>query len=167
MTTANSVATDPLENAPSPNFSGPNQSGNLLSLQALQGHHIILFFYPKDLTSGCTTEACNFRDHWQALKALGAVILGVSADSQKSHVKFIAKHSLPFDLIADESKQIIQAFGAWGEKRFMGRKYMGILRKTVWIGPDGQVRKVWNKVKPDEHAQEVLAAIQKEPLRKP
>ena len=128
-------------------------------LSDLNGKPVILYFYPRDDTPGCTKEACSFRDHFAAFNALGAVVLGVSADSVKSHGKFAEKFKLPFPLLADEDKTIVQAYGVWGEKRFLGKRYMGIHRVTFLIGADGRIRKIWPKVKPEEHADEVLAAL--------
>src|SRR5439155_1406966 len=118
-----------------------------------------LYFYPKDDTPGCTKEACAFRDHFSDFKQKGAVVLGISTDAVKSHDKFVAKFKLPFTLLADDDKQIVQAYGVWGQKSFMGRKYMGTHRVTFLIGPDGRIRRVWPKVKPEEHADEGLAEL--------
>jgi peroxiredoxin Q/BCP len=142
-----------------PEFSVATNGGGAVSLADFKGKNVILYFYPKDNTSGCTKEACAFRDGFAAFKKRGAVILGVSPDSVKSHDKFVEKYSLPFMLLADEDKKIVQAYGAWGEKRFMGRKYMGVYRVTFLIGPDGKIKKIWPAVKPEEHAEEVLAAL--------
>jgi peroxiredoxin Q/BCP len=142
-----------------PAFSATATDGSTIRLADLAGKNVVLYFYPKDDTPGCTKEACAFRDvHGQLLKK-GAVVLGVSADSAKSHAKFTEKFQLPFPLLADEERQIVRAYGAWGEKTFMGRKFFGILRSTFLIGPDGRVKAVWPKVKPEEHAAEVLAAV--------
>ena len=142
-----------------PDFSAPTNGGGTISLGELKGKNVILYFYPKDDTPGCTKEACAFRDDFAAFKKKGAVILGVSADSVKAHDKFVKKFELPFPLLADEDKKIVEAYGVWGQKSFMGRKYMGIHRVTFLIGPDGNIRKIWPKVKPEEHAEEVLAAL--------
>ena len=142
-----------------PDFSAPTNGGGTISLSELKGKNVILYFYPKDDTPGCTKEACAFRDDFVAFKKKGAVVLGVSADSVKAHDKFVKKFELPFPLLADEDKKIVEAYGVWGQKSFMGRKYMGIHRVTFLIGPDGQIRKIWPKVKPEEHAEEVLAAL--------
>ncbi|HEX5219184.1 MAG TPA: thioredoxin-dependent thiol peroxidase [Verrucomicrobiae bacterium] len=142
-----------------PDFSAPTNGGGTISLSELKGKNVILYFYPKDDTPGCTKEACAFRDDFAAFKKKGAVILGVSADSVKAHDKFVKKFELPFPLLADEDKKIVEAYGVWGQKSFMGRKYMGIHRVTFLIGPDGRIRKIWPKVKPEEHAEEVLAAL--------
>jgi thioredoxin-dependent peroxiredoxin len=142
-----------------PDFSAATNGGGKASLSDFKGKNVILYFYPKDDTPGCTKEACGFRDHFVKFKERGAVVLGVSTDSAKSHDKFVEKFKLPFPLLADEDKKIVGAYGVWGEKRFMGRKYMGTLRVTFLIGGDGRIRKIWPKVKPDEHAEEILAAL--------
>jgi len=142
-----------------PEFTALNQNGEKVSLSDFRGKNVILYFYPKDNTPGCTKEACAFRDEFAAFKKKGAVVLGVSTDSTKSHAKFIEKFKLPFTLLADEDKRIVEAYGVWGEKRFMGMKYMGTNRVTFLIGPDGRIKKIWPKVKPADHAQEVLPAL--------
>jgi thioredoxin-dependent peroxiredoxin len=142
-----------------PDFTAQTQDGQTVSLKNLRGQIVILYFYPKDDTPGCTKEACGFRDHYAQLQAQGAVLLGVSADSTKAHAKFATKYNLPFPLLADADHQIVKAYGVWGEKTFMGRKFEGIHRMTFLIGPDGQIKKVWTKVKPETHAAEVLAAL--------
>jgi peroxiredoxin Q/BCP len=118
-----------------------------------------LYFYPKDDTSGCTTEACSFRDDYSAYENSGVTILGVSTDPQKSHTKFKKKYDLPFTLLSDEDHSVAQAYGVWGPKKFMGREYEGILRTTFVIGPEGEIKKVFENVKPANHSQEVLAAV--------
>ena len=142
-----------------PEFSAATNGGGRVSLADLREQNVILYFYPKDDTPGCTKEACAFRDHFAEFKKAGAVVLGVSTDPVKSHDKFAAKFKLPFTLLADEDKQIVQAYGVWGEKSFMGRKYQGTHRVTFLIGPDGRIKKIWPRVKPDEHTEEVLAAL--------
>jgi peroxiredoxin Q/BCP len=142
-----------------PEFSAATNGGGKVSLADLRGKNVVLYFYPRDDTPGCTKEACAFRDHFAEFKNAGAVVLGVSTDPVKSHDKFAAKFKLPFTLLADEDKQIVQAYGVWGEKSFMGRKYQGTHRVTFLIGPAGRIKKIWPKVKPDEHAEEVLAAL--------
>jgi peroxiredoxin Q/BCP len=144
---------------PAPKFSAATSGGGRLSLADFQGQNVILYFYPKDDTPGCTKEACAFRDEFAAFKQKGTVVLGVSVDSVKSHDKFVAKHKLPFTLLADEDKAIATAYGVWGEKVFMGRKYLGTHRVTFLIGGDGRIRNVWPEVKPADHAKEVLAAL--------
>jgi peroxiredoxin Q/BCP len=142
-----------------PSFKAITQTGEILELSSLIGKPVILYFYPKDDTSGCTKEACAFRDAYAEFRKLGAVVLGVSIDPAKSHSKFIEKFSLPFTLLADEDKKIVKDYGVWGEKSFMGRKYFGTHRVTFLIGPDGVIRQIWTKVKPDAHAAEVLEAL--------
>ena len=142
-----------------PAFTALANGGQTVALADFRRRPVILYFYPKDDTPGCTKEACAFRDAFADFTARGAVVLGVSADPVKSHDKFVQKFKLPFLLLADEDKRIVDAYGVWGEKTFMGRRYQGILRVTFLIGGDGRIRKIWPKVKPDEHAAEVLAAL--------
>jgi peroxiredoxin Q/BCP len=142
-----------------PEFTAKASGGERISLADYQGKNVILYFYPKDDTPGCTKEARAFRDHFTEFRRKGAVVLGVSVDAVKAHDKFIEKYKLPFTLLADEEKRIVEAYGVWGKKSFMGRKYMGTHRMTFLIGPDGRIKKVWPKVKPEEHATEVLAAL--------
>jgi len=142
-----------------PDFKAATNAGDEVSLAGLKGKHVVLYFYPKDDTPGCTKEACAFRDHLAAFKKKGVVVLGVSVDPVKSHQKFVEKYKLPFPLLSDEDKRIVNAYGVWGEKAFMGRKYMGTNRVTFWIGPDRKIKRIWPKVKPEEHAEEVLAAV--------
>jgi peroxiredoxin Q/BCP len=144
---------------PAPQFTAPTSGGGRLSLSDFRGQHVVLYFYPKDDTPGCTTEACGFRDRTADYQKLGAVVLGVSPDSAKSHDKFVNKFRLPFTLVSDEDHQIVEAYGVWGQKSFLGRKYMGTHRVTFLIGPDGTIRKIWPQVKAAEHAEEVLAAL--------
>ncbi len=147
------------EGDPAPAFSAPVNGGGRVALADYAGKNVVLFFYPRDNTPGCTKEACAFRDNHAALKRKGAVVLGVSTDPVKAHDKFAAKFQLPFPLLADEDKKIVKAYGVWGPKIFMGMKFTGTHRVTFLIGPDGRIRKVWPKVKPGEHAAEVLAAL--------
>ena len=142
-----------------PAFTVNTNGGGKISLADFKGRHVILYFYPKDDTPGCTKEACGFRDQFAAFEKRGAVVLGVSIDSPKAHDKFVDKFKLPFTLVSDEDKKIVQAYGVWGEKTFMGRKYLGTHRVTFLIGPDGTIKKIWPQVKPDEHVEEVLAAL--------
>lgn len=142
-----------------PAFVAITNGGARVSLADFKGKHVILYFYPKDDTPGCTKEACAFRDEFAALNKKGAVVLGVSTDPVKSHDKFVEKFKLPFTLLADEDRKIVQAYGVWGEKQFMGRKYLGTHRITFLISPDGIIKRIWLKVNPEEHAAEVLAAI--------
>jgi peroxiredoxin Q/BCP len=142
-----------------PAFTAAANSGGKISLADYSGKNVILYFYPKDDTPGCTKEACAFRDDFSEFKKRGAIVLGVSPDSVKSHDKFVEKFKLPFTLLADEDKKIVEAYGVWGEKSFMGRKYLGTYRVTFLIGPDGRIKKIWTQVKPEEHAREILAAL--------
>jgi peroxiredoxin Q/BCP len=142
-----------------PVFTAPCNGGGTISLSELRGKNVVLFFYPKDNTPGCTLEACGLRDEFEELKKRGAVVLGVSIDSVKSHDKFVEKFKLPFVLVSDEDKKIVEAYGVWGQKSFMGHKYMGTNRVTFLIGPDGKIRKIWPKVKPLRHAAEILKAL--------
>ena len=142
-----------------PGFTANASGGGKVSLSEFKGKHVILYFYPRDDTPGCTKEACAFRDEFAAFRKQGAIVLGVSIDSAKAHDKFAEKYQLPFTLVSDEDKQIVQAYGVWGEKSFMGRKYQGTHRVTFLIGPDGRIKKIWPAVKPVEHAREVLAAL--------
>jgi peroxiredoxin Q/BCP len=147
------------EGDPAPDFAATTNDGGKVSLSDFKGKNVILYFYPRDNTPGCTKEACAFRDEFAQFKKKGAVVLGVSTDSAKSHARFIEKYKLPFTLLADEDKKIAQAYGVWGEKKFMGMKYIGIHRVTFLIGPDGRIKKIWPKVKPAEHAAEVLETL--------
>ena len=144
---------------PAPAFSAATNGGGRVSLADYLGRNVILYFYPKDDTPGCTKEACAFRDSFAQFEQKGAVILGVSPDPVKSHDRFVAKFELPFNLLADADKAIANAYGVWGEKSFMGRKYLGNHRVTFLIGPDGKIKQIWPEVKPTEHAAEVLAAL--------
>jgi thioredoxin-dependent peroxiredoxin len=130
-----------------------------LELTANKGSTVVVYFYPKDFTPGCTTEACEFRDLYEKVQEHNAVILGVSPDAPESHEKFIAKHGLPYTLVADEDHRISQAYGVWKEKSMYGKKFMGIERSTFIVGPDGRIQKIFRKVKPAGHAKEVLAAV--------
>lgn len=142
-----------------PDFKAKNQNGDNISLEDYRGKKVILYFYPKDLTPGCTTESCNFRDNYASLMLNGYEVIGVSADSEKSHQKFIEKHSLPFNLIADTDKKVLNLYGAWGPKKFMGREYDGILRKTFVIDEEGKIAGVIDKVKTKDATQQVLNLI--------
>jgi peroxiredoxin Q/BCP len=142
-----------------PGFTARINGGGSVSLADFKGKNVVLYFYPRDDTPGCTKEACAFRDHFAAFKKKGGVVLGVSVDPVKAHDKFVEKYQLPFTLIADEAKEIVTAYGVWGQKKFMGRKYLGVHRVTFLIGPDGRIKRIWPKVKPEEHAEEVLAAL--------
>jgi thioredoxin-dependent peroxiredoxin len=142
-----------------PEFSLPADDGTTVTLASLRGKNVVLYFYPKDDTSGCTKEACEFRDTWKEVKESGAVVLGVSPDSVSSHQKFKQKYRLPFPLLADTDHRVAAAYGAWGEKSMYGRKYQGILRTTFLIDPEGRIARVFEKVRPAGHAAEVLAAL--------
>ena len=142
-----------------PAFSADLGGGGRISLAELRGKYVVLYFYPKDDTPGCTKEACAFRDQFAAFQKQGAVVLGVSTDPVRAHAKFADKFKLPFPLLADVERKIVTAYGVWGEKTFMGRKYQGTHRVTFLIGPDGRIRNIWTLVKPEEHAAEVLAAL--------
>lgn len=142
-----------------PDFTLPDQAGTPVSLSGFRGRTVVLYFYPKDNTPGCTNEACSFRDHYAALQEKGVVVLGVSPDSEASHQKFASKHDLPFPLLADTEHAVAEAFGAWGEKSLYGRKFMGLLRSTFLIDGDGVIRHVWKKPKTAIHAEEVLAKL--------
>lgn len=140
-----------------PSFSAPDANGNTISLSSFRGKKVVvLYFYPKDNTSGCTKEACGFRDSIDVLKAEDIEVLGVSPDSVASHQKFVAKYALPFTLVSDEDKQICEAYGVWQEKSMYGRKYMGVARTTFIIDKQGRIARVFEKVKTAAHEQEVL-----------
>ena len=144
---------------PAPSFGAIITNGTEIHSKDLLGKPVVIYFYPRDDTPGCTKEACGFRDQYPELQKNGAVVLGVSADTVKSHAKFTDKFQLPFPLISDTDAVITKAFGAWGEKVFMGRKYQGIHRVTFLIGADGRIARVWDLVKPESHAAEVLEAL--------
>jgi peroxiredoxin Q/BCP len=151
------------EGKPAPDFTLQSVGGNSVSLRNLRGKNVVVYFYPKDDTPGCTKEACGFRDLWDDIEALGAVVLGVSPDDGASHEKFAAKYSLPFTLLSDPDKTVMTQYGAYGEKTMYGKKTMGVIRSTVWVGPDGKVRKHWKKVsKAEEHPAKVLEALKAE-----
>lgn len=141
-------------------FTLPDQDGNNQTLADYRGKWVVLYFYPKDDTPGCTKEACNFRDSISELKNLGVVILGVSKDSVSSHKKFAEKYHLNFPLLSDESKKVIQAYDAWGKKRFMGREFEGTLRTTYLIDPKGEIVKIYKNVNPSIHAGEIIKDFQ-------
>jgi len=139
-----------------PAFTAKNADGETVRLKDLRGQKVVLYFYPKDDTPGCTKEACSFRDAFADFKKRGIEVLGVSVDSEASHKKFAAKYKLPFTLLADPNHAIADAYGVYGEKKFMGRTYMGVKRMTFLIDEKGKIKKVYEKVKPEEHAREVL-----------
>ncbi len=143
-----------------PAFTLPDAEGKKVALKDLKGKHVILYFYPRDDTPGCTKEACGFRDAWRELQQRGVVVLGVSADAAESHQKFITKYKLPFPLLSDLDRKVMAKYGAWGEKVLYGKRTVGVIRSTVWVGPDGKVRKHWAKVRDAAaHPEEVLEAV--------
>lgn len=142
-----------------PVFSLPDQEGKMHKLSNHKGEWVLLYFYPKDNTTGCTKEACMIRDSYPAFKKLNAKVFGASIDSVAKHKKFAEKYDLPFTLLADEDKELVQKYGVWGEKKFMGRKYMGIFRMSFLIDPNGKIAKIYEHVNPELHAEEVLADL--------
>lgn len=142
-----------------PNFSLKDQNGNIVSLDSFLGKKVILFFYPKDDTPGCTVEACNFRDDFEIYEEKNAVLLGISKDGEESHRKFISKFNLPFSLLCDEDHAVAEEYGAWGEKSMYGRKYMGIIRSTIVVDTEGKVEQLFEKVKPKDHSKELLELL--------
>lgn len=142
-----------------PDFTLSDENGNPRSLKDFLGKAVILYFYPKDDTPGCTKEACNFRDDYAEYQKADVVILGVSPDSPKSHARFKQKYNIPFTLLADEERVVCNLYGVWGPKKYMGREYDGVYRTTFLISPDGMIKKVFENVKPDGHSQEILAAL--------
>ena len=149
------------EGKKAPGFTLEDASGRSVSLKDFAGKDVVVYFYPRDNTPGCTKEACGFRDLWDDIEESGAVVLGVSPDSGESHQKFAKKFGLPFLLLSDPDKKMMKEYGAWGPKVLYGKKTVGVIRSTVWIGPDGKVKKHWKKVaKAEEHPAEVLAALQ-------
>jgi peroxiredoxin Q/BCP len=144
------------EGMPAPPFEGVDQNGNTIRLQDLRGRKVILYFYPKDDTPGCTKEACNLRDNYAALQEAGYTIIGVSADTIESHKKFAEKYNLPFSLLADPEKKIISAYQAWGKKKLYGKEYEGTLRITYLIDENGIISRIIKNVKPEQHASQIL-----------
>src|SRR5262245_19540647 len=152
-----------LEGKAAPKFTLEDAHGKKVSLDDFAGKNVVLYFYPKDDTPGCTKEACGFRDGWKDLGKANAVVLGVSADGGASHQKFIGKYKLPFPLLSDPDRKVMTRYGAYGEKILYGKKTVGVIRSTVWIGPDGKVRKHWARVRDAAaHPDEVLAALKDE-----
>ncbi len=147
------------EKSEAPDFVLLDETGTSRKLSDYRGKDVVLYFYPKDDTPGCTTEACAFRDDYSAYEKAGVVILGLSADSPKSHLKFKEKYALPFTLLSDEDHKVCEQYGVWAKKKMMGREYMGILRTTYLISKDGLVKKVFENVKPAGHSQEILALV--------
>lgn len=154
-----SMATGVAVGAKAPEFSLPDQDGKVVTLMSFKGQQVVLYFYPKDDTSGCTKEACDFRDALAAIKKAGAVVLGVSKDGKTSHQKFIAKYGLPFALLSDEEAEVCKAYGVYKEKSMYGRKYLGIERSTFVIDATGRIKALFRKVKVPGHVDEVLAAL--------
>jgi peroxiredoxin Q/BCP len=148
------------EGAKAPLFKGKDQDGKWVSLEDFKGKKVILYFYPKDDTPGCTAEACNLRDNYEDLLSRGFVIIGVSPDNEKSHDKFSTKFELPFSLIADPETKIIQAYEAWGEKNMYGKKYMGVLRTTYVIDETGNILKIINKVNTSDHTRQIIEELE-------
>lgn len=151
--------TMPQEGHKAPDFNLPASNGVNISLKNLKGKDVVVYFYPKDDTPGCTTEACGLRDSFKEIEKLNAVILGVSPDSIKSHEKFIGKFQLPFPLLADEDKKMCRDYGVWVEKSMYGKKYMGVARTTFIINKEGRIAKIFEKVKPEGHNQEIISAL--------
>ena len=147
------------EGTPAPTFTLPSDSGEDVALESLRGAPVVLYFYPKDDTPGCTTQACGIRDAWAEFESRGAVVLGVSPDSPKKHMTFREKYGLPFTLLADEDHAVAELYGVWVEKSMAGKTYMGIERSTFVIDAEGNVASIMRKVKPDAHADDVLAAL--------
>jgi peroxiredoxin Q/BCP len=148
------------EGKTAPAFTLEDTQGKTVSLKDFKGKNVILYFYPKDDTPGCTKEACGFRDLWSEIQAENAVVLGVSPDGPAAHAKFVEKYALPFTLLCDPDKKVMEKYGAWGEKMMYGRKTVGVIRSTVWIGEDGKVRKHWARVpKAEAHPAKVLEVL--------
>ncbi|HET8742375.1 MAG TPA: thioredoxin-dependent thiol peroxidase [Gaiella sp.] len=147
------------EGDPAPDFTLTADSGETVALSSLRGKPVVLYFYPKDDTPGCTAQACGIRDAYGEFEQAGAVVLGVSPDDEESHAKFKSKYDLPFTLLADTDHEVADAYGVWGEKTYAGKTYMGVNRSTFVIGEDGTLARVFRNVKPDEHADQVLEAL--------
>lgn len=147
------------EGQPAPDFELTSDTGESVKLSALRGRPVVLYFYPKDDTPGCTTQACGIRDAYDEFEQTGAVVLGVSPDDERSHVKFKEKYGLPFTLLADPDHAVADLYGVWGEKSYLGKKYFGVSRSTFVIDADGNLKKIFDKVKPAEHAVDVLAVL--------
>ena len=147
------------EGQKAPSFKLKDQTGEVVSLESYKGKNVVLYFYPKDDTSGCTKEACNFRDEFPRFSKIDAVILGVSPDSVESHKKFAEKYKLPFGLLSDEKKEVLEKYGVWQEKSMYGKKYMGVVRTTFVISEKGIIKKIFPKVKVDDHNNEVMEVL--------
>ena len=147
------------EGKPAPDFELTSDAGDTVRLADLRGKQVVLYFYPRDDTPGCTKQACGIRDAWDGFRETGAQVFGVSPDGEESHAKFRQKHGLPFTLLADPGHELTERYGFWVQKSFAGKKYMGVERSTVVIGPDGVVEKVFRRVKPADHAAQVLDAL--------
>ena len=148
------------EGKAAPAFTLQDAAGNKVALKDLRGHNVIVYFYPRDNTPGCTKEACGFRDRWQDIQKQDAIVLGISPDSAASHQKFAAQYQLPFTLLCDPDKKVMEKYGAWGEKMMYGKKTVGVIRSTVWIGPNGKVKKHWKRVaKAADHPAKVIEAL--------
>ncbi len=146
-----------------PAFTLEDAQGNKVSLKEFRGKHVIVYFYPRDNTSGCTKEACAFRDFWGDIQDLDAIVLGISPDSGASHEKFAAKYDLPFTLLSDPERKVMEKYGAYGEKTMYGKKTMGVIRSTVWVGPDGKVKKHWRRIaKAADHPAKVVEVLKEE-----
>lgn len=139
-----------------PSIKLANQNGELVKLSDFLGQWVLVYFYPKDDTPGCTKEACSLRDNFPKFKKLNIQVLGISTDSVKSHLKFVTKYKLPFTLLADENREVVEKYGVWQKKKFMGREYMGTVRSSFLINPEGKISKIYENVKPETHAEEVL-----------
>ena len=148
------------EGKAAPAFTLQDAAGNKVALKDLRGHNVIVYFYPRDNTPGCTKEACGFRDRWQDIQKQDAIVLGISPDSAASHQKFAAQYQLPFTLLCDPDKKVMEKYGAWGEKMMYGKKTVGVIRSTVWIGPNGKLKKHWKRIaKAADHPAKVLEAL--------
>ena len=148
------------EGKAAPAFTLKDTAGNTVALKGLRGQNVIVYFYPRDNTPGCTKEACGFRGLWKDMQKQDTVVLGISPDSAASHEKFVTKYKLPFTLLCDPDKKVMEKYGAWGEKMMYGKKTIGVIRSTVWVGPDGKVKKHWKRVaKAADHPAQVLEAL--------
>ncbi len=148
------------EGKAAPAFTLQDAAGNKVALKDLRGHNVIVYFYPRDNTPGCTKEACGFRDRWQDIQQQDAIVLGISPDSAASHQKFTAQYQLPFTLLCDPDKKVMEKYGAWGEMMMYGKKTVGVIRSTVWIGPNGKLKKHWKRVtKAADHPAKVIEAL--------